>query len=242
MSSPASTRRRATSSRCTSTEPISKTLTYRVSFGEADSDGRQALQAARSHRRRGARGLRSRRNSCWKAGRASRPARATSGSGQDASPTRSTSTCRCSRIVNAAVKNGTAVDLSAWRPEDAQEQLRQHDRRVDRAGGLPPASAAAARCPHRRLVRHETRHGRGRLAADQPRRAPHDVADLLARRHPLLQIPPTPGTRPRTSTPTASTSATTLPPSSRPAGPQTTPRATARRWPGSCSPTSCPTW
>src|SRR5262245_30207500 len=50
-------------------------LTYRVSFGEGDSDGRQALQL-----------------------------HAFTGLG----------------IVDAAVKNGTAVDLSAWRPEAAR--------------------------------------------------------------------------------------------------------------------------
>ena len=81
----------------------------------------------------------------------------------------------------------TLLDLSGLAPGDGAEQLRRHHGRIDRAGGLAPASAAAARCPHRRLVRHQTRHRRRWLAADQPRRAPDDVADLLARRHQVHQ-------------------------------------------------------
>ena len=41
--------------------------------------------------------------------------------------------------------------------------------------------------PHRRMVRDQAGHRRRRVAADQPGRAPDDVADLLAERHRLLQ-------------------------------------------------------
>jgi hypothetical protein len=37
-----------------------------------------------------------------------------------------------------------------------------------------------ARRPDRRVVRRQAGHRRGRLAPDQPRRALHDVADLLS--------------------------------------------------------------
>ena len=70
-------------------------LTYRVSFGEVDADGRQSLQVhtltgdeAREDTAVGTLVLE---------GRTGEPASAaTPDSGQDASPTRSTSTCRCS--------------------------------------------------------------------------------------------------------------------------------------------------
>ena len=90
-------------------------------------------------------------------------------------------------IVNGAIKNGGAVDLSGWRPEDARQQLRQYHGRVDRARDLAPSPAPAPWRARRRLGYHQTRHGCRGLAADQPRWPPHDVADLLARRHRLLQ-------------------------------------------------------
>ena len=73
-----------------------ETLTYRVSFGEAGLRRAAGAAVARPDRRRGTPGRRGRRRSCWKAGRARRPAQAAPGSGPGASPTRSTSTCRCS--------------------------------------------------------------------------------------------------------------------------------------------------
>ena len=85
--------------------------------------------------------------------------------------------------INAAVKDGTVPDLSEWRPESAQNSFAEHDRRVNRARGLSPASEAPPWRPHRRLVRDQARDRRRWLAADQPRRPPDDVADLLAGRH-----------------------------------------------------------
>ena len=77
-------------------------LTYRVSFGEPDSDGRQAVQTPRSHRQRGARGLRGRRTRAGRAdGRAGQARVAPEYGREDASPTRSTSTCLYSRRSTA---------------------------------------------------------------------------------------------------------------------------------------------
>ena len=74
-----------------------ETLTYRVSFGEAGGDGRQAMKL---HALTGQRRARGRRSGAARAGRpyrADRRARAAPGCGRDASPIRSTSTCHCSR-------------------------------------------------------------------------------------------------------------------------------------------------
>jgi Domain of unknown function (DUF4331) len=158
----------------------SESLTYRVSFGEPDANGRQAM---RLHALTG------------------KEAREDSANGDlilegQTGETASAGDTRlwAGRIadsfyidlsllakVNGAIKNGTAVDLSGWHPKDAKNSL------IDRAESLPPESVAKTRSPHRCLVRYETRHGRGRLEADQSRRTPHDVADLLARRHPLYK-------------------------------------------------------
>jgi Domain of unknown function (DUF4331) len=97
-------------------------LTYRLSFGEADSDGRQALQL---HALTG------------------REARADSAAGELVLEGRTgeTATGRDTRLwagrigdsfyidlsllgmVNSAVRNGTALDLSGWRPEHAQNSF-----------------------------------------------------------------------------------------------------------------------
>jgi hypothetical protein len=97
-------------------------LTYRLSFDEADSDGRQALQL---HMLTG------------------RDAREDSATGEPVLEGRTgeTATAPDTRlwagriadcfyidlsllsIINSAVKNGTAVDLSAWRPENAQNSF-----------------------------------------------------------------------------------------------------------------------
>jgi hypothetical protein len=99
-----------------------ETLTYRVSFGKPDSDGRQHLQV---HALTGA------------------EARDDSATGQlvleglTGEPARKDGiriwTGRIAdsfyidlsllAIVNGAIKNGTAVDLSAWRPEDAKNSF-----------------------------------------------------------------------------------------------------------------------
>lgn len=74
--------------------PGHETLTYRVSFGESDSDGRPH-SGMRSRVRQHAK-TRQPARSCWRAGRANQPAGATRGSGRDASRIRSISTCRYS--------------------------------------------------------------------------------------------------------------------------------------------------
>ena len=138
-------------------------------------------EIARSHGPGGARGLRRPANSCCKAG-----------PGETGQCGRRPAMGRAYRDpfyidlsllakVNGAVKERDRSRPVGLAPGEREEQLCRHDGRIDRAGGLPPASPTAARRPHQRLVRHQTRHGRGRLAPDQPGRSPHDVADLLAR-------------------------------------------------------------
>jgi hypothetical protein len=97
-------------------------LTYRVSFGEGDADGRQALQLhtltgdeAREDAAAGTLVLQ---------GRTGEPAsqadtRIWAGRIADSFYI----DLSLLGIVNAAVRNGTAVDLSAWRPDDAQNSF-----------------------------------------------------------------------------------------------------------------------
>jgi hypothetical protein len=97
-------------------------LTYRVSFGEGDAGGRQALQLhaltgdeAREDSAAGTLVLE---------GRTGEPAseadtRIWAGRIADSFYI----DLSLLGIVNAAVKNGTAVDLSGWRPEDAQNSF-----------------------------------------------------------------------------------------------------------------------
>ena len=97
-------------------------LTYRVSFGEGDSGGRQALQLhaltgdeAREDSAAGTLVLE---------GRTSEPASEGDTriwAGRIADPFYIDLSLL--GIVNAAVKNGTAVDLSGWRPQDAQNSF-----------------------------------------------------------------------------------------------------------------------
>ena len=161
-------------------------LTYRVSFGAAGRQRAAGPPAARPGRRRRA-GRRGRR----------RP-RAGGPHGRGGQRRRT-------RIWAGRIADAFYIDLSllghrqrgggqghragpvVLAPGQRAEQLRRHVGRLDRAGRLPPASAAAARCPRGRVVRHQAGHRRGRLAAGQPGRAPDDVADLLAGRHRLLQ-------------------------------------------------------
>ena len=161
-------------------------LTYRVSFGEPDAEGRQALQV---HALTGDRPARTRRPAswCWRAGPARRPARG--GTRMWAGRIADSFYIDLSllAIINGAVANGTAVDLSGWRPDEAKNSFAGTTVESIVLEMPHAASAAAARRPHRRVVRHQTGHRRRRLAADQPGRAPDDVADLLARRHRLHQ-------------------------------------------------------
>ena len=73
--------------------------------------------------------------------------------------------------INAAVKDGTAPDLSEWRPDEAQNSFANTTVESIVLEVSHRASEAAARRSHRRLGGHEARDRRGRLAADQPRRA-----------------------------------------------------------------------
>ena len=162
-------------------------LTYRVAFGEAGADGQPGPPAARPHRRR--RHARTPRPATWswRAGPARRRARAAPGCGPGASRTRSTSTCRCWPWSTARWPGGPRPDLSGWRPEGAQNSFAGTHRRLDRAGGLPPHPLLRPGARAGVWCRHQAGHRRGRLAADQPGRAPDDVADLLAGRHRLLR-------------------------------------------------------
>ena len=199
-------------------------------------------RAARPHRGGRPRGRRARRPGAAAAGPARRPPAAASGCGRGRSATRSTSTCRCSPIVNGAVAKGAAPDLAAWNPGNAQNSFAGTTVRIDRARGPARPPAAAAGREDRRVVRDQARHRRRRLAAGQPGRVPDDVADLLAGRHPVHQPgqhpAPVAGPRPTTASHLAGQS----PPSSPRRAPPATRRATARPWPRNCCPTCCRTW
>jgi hypothetical protein len=97
-------------------------LTYRVSFGEGDPDGRQALQLhaltggeAREYSAAGTLVLEGR------TGEPASEADTRIWAGRIADPFYIDLSLL--GIVNEAVRNGTAVDLSAWRPEDAQNSF-----------------------------------------------------------------------------------------------------------------------
>jgi Domain of unknown function (DUF4331) len=97
-------------------------LTYRVSFGEMDADGRQALQLhvltgdqAREDAAAGALVLQGR------TGETATGPDARLWAGRIADPFYIDLSLL--GMVNAAVRNGTALDLSAWRPEKAQNSF-----------------------------------------------------------------------------------------------------------------------
>jgi hypothetical protein len=97
-------------------------LTYRVSFGEGDADGRQALQLhaltgdeARQDSAVGTLVLEGRTGEPTSEG----DTRIWAGRIADSFYI----DLSLLGIVNAAVRNGTAVDLSGWRPEDAQNSF-----------------------------------------------------------------------------------------------------------------------
>jgi hypothetical protein len=56
-------------------------------------------------------------------------------------------------IVNGAIKNGTAVDLSAWRPDEAKNSFADTTVESIVLEVFPSASTAKAWRPHRRVVR-----------------------------------------------------------------------------------------
>jgi hypothetical protein len=99
-----------------------ETLTYRVSFDEAGSDGRQAMRlhavtgaAAREDSAAGELVLEGRTGESASAGRTALWA------GRIGHPFYIDLSLLAK--VNGAVKDGTAVDLSAWRPENAKNSF-----------------------------------------------------------------------------------------------------------------------
>jgi hypothetical protein len=215
-------------------------LTYRVSFGQGDSGGRQALQL------HALTGDKAREDSAAGTlvleGRTGEPAsqgdtRIWAGRIADSFYI----DLSLLGIVNAAVGNGTAVDLSGWHPEDARNSFA--DTTVE---------SIVLEVSHQHLQLHAgARVGvwcATKLATDaggwrQINRAGHPMMwPIFWPDDTDFSNPPIPGTRPKTSMTMASTSATASAPSSRPAGPQLTPKATAKPWPGTCSLTSCRTW
>ena len=161
-------------------------LTYRVSFGEPDSDGRQALRLhalaggeAREDAAGGELVLEGRTGETASAG----GVRVWAGRAADSFYIDLSLLAR----VNEAVAKGTAPDLSGWRPQDARNSF---------AGTTVESIVLEVAHSHPRL-RPGARTGvwcATKLATDadgwrQINRAghPHDVADLLAGRHRLLR-------------------------------------------------------
>ncbi len=97
-------------------------LTYRVSFGEPDPDGRQAL---RLHALTGAQARED--SAAGELVAEGRTGEAASGGGARIWAGRIADSFYIDlsllAIVNGAVKNGTAVDLSGWRPDGAQNSF-----------------------------------------------------------------------------------------------------------------------
>jgi hypothetical protein len=163
-----------------------ETLTYRVSFGEPDSDGQQHLQV---HALTGAEARDdSATGQLVLEGRTGEPAtedgiRIWTGRIADSFYI----DLSLLAIVNGAVKNGTAVDLSAWRPEDAKNSFANTtvDTIVLEASHGHPQLRPGARIGLWGATKLATDAGGWRQ--NQPRRASHDVADLLARRHPVYK-------------------------------------------------------
>ena len=121
-----------------------ETLTYRVSFGGPDTDGRQAL------RLHALVGEQAREDS------ADGHLVLDGGTGETASgdgirlwagriADAFYVDLSLLAIINGAVASGTAPDLSGWRPEKRAEQLRRLPGGLDRARGVPRLPASAAR-------------------------------------------------------------------------------------------------
>lgn len=216
-----------------------ETLTYRVSFDEPGPDGRQALRLhvltgneAREDSADGDLVLEGR-----------------TGETADADGTRVWAgrisdsfyiDLSLLAVVNGAVAKGTAVDLSDWRPQEAQNSF---------AGTT--VESIVLEVPHEHAqLRPGARTGvwcATKLATDaggwrQINRGGHpmmwpifwpgdtDFSNPANTRHPLRTVPPS-----------ANSSRARSRLSSRPPGRAPTRRATAGPWPGSCSPTCCPT-
>jgi hypothetical protein len=140
--------------------------------------------------------------------------------------------------VNGAVKDGTAGDLSAWRPENAKnsftgttvesivlEVSHQHPQ-------LKPGARIGVWCATKLATdaRGWRQINRGGYPMMWPIFWPTDVH---------FTYPSIRGIRPRTSLPKGRILRSMSPPLSRPAGPRPTRRATGGLWPANCFPTSC---
>ena len=163
-----------------------ETLTWRVSFAEPEADGQQALrlhtltgEQAREDSAAGELVLEGRTGQAAAAG----GARLWAGRIADSFYI----DLSLLAIINGAVAAGTAPDLSKWQPDKAANSFAGTtvDSIVLEVSHQHPQLGPGARTE--RMGRHQAGHRRRRLAADQPRRAPDDVADLLAERHRLLQ-------------------------------------------------------
>ena len=167
-----------------------ETLMYRVAFGEPDSDGRQSVQV---HALTGAD---AREDSAIGDRIAQgRTSEAVNGDGLRLWTGRIADSFYIDlsllSIVNAAIKNGTAVDLSAWHPSEAKNSFAN-----------TTVETMVLEISHQHPLLRPGANigvwGAAKLATDavgggsQSRRAPHDVADLLTGRHPLHGTRPTP--------------------------------------------------
>ena len=130
--------------------------------------------------------------------------------------------------VNGAVKDGTAVDLSAWKPQDAKNSF---------AGTMVESIVLEVSHQHPQLKpgAHIGVWCATKLATDaggwrQINRGGHPMMwPIFGRTTFALPIPPTQGTRPKTSPPMVHISPSTLPKLSRPVAYRPTRRAMGRR-------------
>ena len=217
-----------------------ETLTYRVSFGEAGSDGRQAMKlhalTGKDAREDSATG------ELLLEGRTGAPASA-GGVRLWAGRIADSFYVDLSLLakVNGAVKDGTAVDLSGWRPENAKnnftgtmvesivlEVSHQHPQ-------LKPGARIGVWCATKLATdaggwRQINRGGHPMM---WPIFWPDDghFTNPANTRHPSKDFDAEGGTSPSIS-----------PRLLRPAGPRATQRGTAKPWLANSSPMSCPMW
>ncbi|MFY9930757.1 MAG: DUF4331 family protein [Streptosporangiaceae bacterium] len=216
-----------------------ETLTYRVSFAEPDTGGRQAWQlhalTGETARDDSAAG------ELLTEGRTGETA---SGNGTRLWAGRIADSFYIDlsllALVNKAVADGTAPDLSGWQPQNAANSF---------AGSLVYSIVLEVPHDHPQL-RPGARTGvwaATKLATDaggwrQINRAGHPMMwPIFWPNDTDFSDPSNTGTHPRTPA-RPSTSASRSPPSWQPAEPAMTRRVTARPSPRTCSPTCCPTW
>ena len=211
-------------------------LTYRVTFGEPDAQGGQPLTCTRSPAPTRATTLPSaparpgpHRHEAtgehvriW-AGASLTPSTSTSTSSRPSTtPSRTAPRWTCQRLEAGNAKNNfadTTVDAIVL---EVSDEL-----------------ACWARALDRRLGGHQTRHRRRGMAADQPRRAPDDVADLLAHRHGFTN--PANTRHPCEDLAADGEDIARRGPGGRRERHRADPQATAGTWPGVLTRTCCPT-